>query len=175
MKLNDPDAITAWGSAAGPKAIAIPHFKPGNQYATCSWVGLAWSEGHEWGVTELMVIDNLKSGVSKVCRYEPDINPIYQEMAAHYGTAVLPVRVRKLRDRAKVEVEVQLVERWILATLRKRTFFSLAELNQAIRELLDRLNNRPFKKLPSNRRSMSESLDKPALKPLPATAYQYGQ
>ncbi|CAO0820664.1 hypothetical protein DFAR_1800002 [Desulfarculales bacterium] len=96
-------------------------------------------------------------------------------MAAHYGTAVLPARVRKPRDKATAEVGVQLVERWILAILRKKLFFSLAELNQAIRGLLDRLNNRPFKKLPGNRRSMYESLDKPALKPLPATAYQYAQ
>lgn len=127
------------------------------------------------GVTELVVIDNLKSGVSKSCRYEPDLNPTYQDMAAHYGTAVLPARVRKPRDKAKVEVGVQLVERWILAALRKRTFFNLADLNQAIRELVDRLNERPFKKLPGSRRSLYESLDKPALKPLPATAYQYAQ
>ncbi|CAO0821281.1 hypothetical protein DFAR_2210089 [Desulfarculales bacterium] len=127
------------------------------------------------GVTELMVIDNFKSGMSKACRYEPDINPTYQEMAAHYGTAVLPVRIRKSCDKVKAEVGMQLVEKWILAALRKRSFFSLAELNQAIRGLLDRLNNRPSKKLPGSRRSMYESLDKPALKPLPATAYQYAR
>ncbi|CAO0823362.1 hypothetical protein DFAR_3690002 [Desulfarculales bacterium] len=97
----------------------------------------------------------------------------YQEMAAHYGTAVLPARVREPRDKA--EVRVQLVERLILASLRKRTFFSLAELNQAIRGLLDRFNNRHFKKLPGSRSSMYEPLDKPALKPPPATAYQYAQ
>ncbi|CAO0821976.1 hypothetical protein DFAR_2760010 [Desulfarculales bacterium] len=106
-------------------------------------------------MTELMVIDNLKSGVSKACRYEPDTNPTYQEMAAPYGTAVLPARVRKPRDKA--EVGVQLVERWILATLRRKSFFSLIELNQAIRGLRDWLNNQPFKKLPSSRRSMCES------------------
>ncbi|CAO0821365.1 hypothetical protein DFAR_220012 [Desulfarculales bacterium] len=122
-----------------------------------------------------MVIDNLKSWGSKACRYEPDINPTYQEMAAHYGTAVLPAWVRKPFDKAKAEVGMQLVERGIQAALRKRTFFSLAEFNQAIRGFLDRLNNRPFKKLPGSRRSMYESLDKPALKPLPATAYQYAQ
>ena len=113
--------------------------------------------------------------MSKACRYEPDINPTYQEMAAHYGTAVLPARVRKPRDKAKAEVGVQLVERWVLAALRRRTFFSLPELNQAIGELLERLNERPFKKLAGSRSSMYESLDKPALKPLPATAYQYAQ
>ncbi|CAO0820090.1 hypothetical protein DFAR_1340046 [Desulfarculales bacterium] len=113
----------------------------------------------------MMVIDNLKSVVSKACRYEPDINPPYQEIVAHYGTATLPVRVRVPRDKVKAEVGVQLVERWILAALRKRLFFSLAELNQAIRGLLDRLKNRLFKKLPGSRRSMYEPLNKPALKP----------
>ncbi|CAO0819723.1 hypothetical protein DFAR_1100017 [Desulfarculales bacterium] len=149
--------------------------------ATCTHSLPDWIGSHQWAfqcfgrVTELMVIDNLKSGVSQACRYEPDINPTYQEIAAHYGTAVLPARVQKPRDKAKAEVGVQLLERWILAALRKRSFLSLAELNQAIRELLDRLNNWPFKKLPGSRSSMYESLDKPALKPLPATIYQYAQ
>ncbi|CAO0823925.1 hypothetical protein DFAR_650014 [Desulfarculales bacterium] len=87
----------------------------------------------------------------------------------------MPVPVQKPRDKAKAEVRMQLVDSWILAVLRKRFFVSLAELNQAIRGLLDRLNNRPSKKLPGSRRSMYESLDKPALKPLPATAYQYAR
>ncbi|CAO0823773.1 hypothetical protein DFAR_3890006 [Desulfarculales bacterium] len=78
-------------------------------------------------MTELMVIDNLKSEVSKACLYEPDINPIYQKMAVHYDTAVLPVRVLKSRDKAKAEVGAQLVERWILVALCRRTFFSLAD------------------------------------------------
>ena len=127
------------------------------------------------GVTELLIQDNLKSGVTKPCRYEPDINPTYQDMAAHYGTAVMPARVRKPRDKAKVEAGVQLVERWIIAALRKRTFFSLDELNEAIGELLERINNRPFRKLPGSRRSQFELLDKPALRPLPPVAYQYAE
>ncbi|CAO0821858.1 hypothetical protein DFAR_260001 [Desulfarculales bacterium] len=126
-------------------------------------------------MTELMVIDNLKSGMNKACHYEPDINPTYQEMAAHYGTAVLLAWVRKPCDKAKAEVGVQLVERWIRAALRKRIFFSLVELNQAIRGVLDRRDNEPFKKLPGRRRFTYESLNKPARKPLPATAYQYAQ
>lgn len=125
------------------------------------------------GVPELVVPDNLKSAVSKACRYEPDINPTYQEMAAHYGTAVLPARVRKPRDKAKAEAGVLLVERWILARLRKITFFSLDQLNQAIAGLLRQLNNRPFKKMSGSRRGLFESLDRPALKPLPLFAYQY--
>ena len=128
------------------------------------------------GTPEVAVPDNLKSSVTRACRYEPDINPTYQEMASHYGVAVIPARVRKPKDKAKVEAGVQLVERWILARLRNRTFFSLAELNEAIGHLLEDLNNRPFKKLPgSSRRSMFEELDKPALKPLPANRYEYAE
>ena len=127
------------------------------------------------GVAELVVPDNLKSGVTKACLYEPDLNPTYQDMANHYGCAVIPTRVRKPRDKAKVEVGVQVVERWILARLRNVTFFSLAELNAAIQELLIKLNDRPFKKLPGSRRSLFETLDKPALKPLPVQSYVYAE
>ena len=125
------------------------------------------------GVTELVIPDNLKSGVDKPCRYEPALNQTYQDLATHYGTAIIPARVRKPKDKAKVEVGVQIVERWILACLRHRQFFSLSELNQAISELLERLNNRPFRKLPGSRRSQFEALDRPALKPLPAASFEY--
>lgn len=124
------------------------------------------------GVPALVIPDNLKSGVTRPCRYEPDVNPAYQEMARHYGTAIVPARVRKPRDKAKAESGVLLVERWILAVLRNRTFFSLAELNQAIRELLVRLNERAFKKLDGCRKSLFEQLDRPALKPLPAMRHE---
>jgi transposase len=125
------------------------------------------------GCPAVLVPDNLRSGVARAHRYEPDLNRTYQEMAAHYGCAVIPARPNKPRDKAKVEAGVQLVERWILARLRKRTFFSLAELNAAIRELLEELNRRPFKQLPGSRRSLFEALDRPALKPLPARPYEY--
>ena len=125
------------------------------------------------GVPEIVVPDNLKSGVSKPCRYEPDINPTYHAMAAYYGTAVIPARVKKARDKAKVESGVLLVERWILAALRNHIFTSLAELNEAIRGLLARLNERPFQKLPGSRRAMFETLDRPALLPLPASPYVF--
>lgn len=127
------------------------------------------------GIHELIVPDNLLSGVSKACRYDPDINPTYQEMARHYGTAVLPARVRRPQDKAKVENGVLGIERRVLAPLRNRTFFSLGELNQAIRALLTEYNNRPFQKLPGSRRSMFESLERPALKPLPDQPYEYAQ
>jgi transposase len=127
------------------------------------------------GVPELVIPDNLKSGVSKPCRYEPDINPSYQDLAEQYGTAVIPARVRKPKDKAKAEVGVQIVERWILARLRKLTFFSLADANATIRVLLTDLNSRPFKKLPGCRKEAFEALDRPVLKPLPAEPYTFSQ
>jgi len=125
------------------------------------------------GVPAIVVPDNLKAGVKSPCRYEPDLNPSYQEMAQYYGLAVIPARSRKPKDKAKVEVGVQVVERWILARLRHRTFFSLTELNQAIRELLDGLNARPMQHLGSSRRELFERLDRPALRPLPAEPYEF--
>lgn len=127
------------------------------------------------GVHEVVVPDNLKAGVSSACRYEPDLNPTYAELARHYGCAIVPARVRKPRDKAKVENAVQGVERSILAPLRNRTFFSLAELNQALWELLDEYNRKPFQKLEGSRRSVFEELDRPALKPLPAQPYEYAE
>lgn len=127
------------------------------------------------GVPEILIPDNLLSGITKPCRYEPGINRTYQELAVHYATVVIPARVRKPKDKAKVEAGVQVVQRWILAALRNRTFFSLTELNTAIRELLHKLNNRPFKKLPGSRMSRFLEIDKPALKPLPAVAFEYAE
>jgi transposase len=126
------------------------------------------------GVTELVVPDNCRTGVHRACRYEPDLNPTYQEMASHYGVAVVPARPYKPRDKAKAESGVLLVERWILAALRKRRFFSLAELNQAIAELLEGLNQRPFRKREGSRASLFAALDQPVLRPLPAERYQFG-
>ena len=103
------------------------------------------------GVPKLVVPDNTKTGVTKACRYDPDLNPTYQEMAMHYGVGVVPARPYKPRDKAKVEIGVQLAERWIMAALRHRKFFSLEELNQAIRELLRKLNQRPFRKRDGSR------------------------
>ena len=127
------------------------------------------------GVPEVLVPDNLASGVTKPCRYEPGINSTYADMAAHYGVAVVPARVRKPKDKAKVEAGVLLVERWVLARLRNQVFWSLAELNRSIGELVAALNLRPFKKLPGCRRSAFESQDRPALQPLPATPYEFAR
>jgi transposase len=125
------------------------------------------------GVSRQVVSDNLKSGVTKACFHEPQVNRTYAEMAAHYGTAVIPARPRKPRDKAKVEVGVQVVERWIMAKLRNRQFFSLAELNAAIRQLLDQLNDRVTRHLGASRRQLFEQLDRPALLDLPAEPYTY--
>jgi transposase len=125
------------------------------------------------GVPEIVVPDNLKAGVKHPSRYEPDLNPTYHDLAQHYGTAVIPARVRKPKDKAKAEVGVQVVERWVLARLRNHTFFSLADLNRAIRELLDELNARQMEHLERSRRELFEELDRPALKPLPEQPYEF--
>jgi transposase len=125
------------------------------------------------GATQIIVPDNLKQGVKSPCWYDPDLNQAYLEMAQYYGVAVLPARVKKPRDKAKVEVGVQVVERWILARLRNCTFFSLGELNRAIRKLLEELNNRPMQHLEKSRRQLFEELDQPALRPLPEKPYEY--
>ena len=127
------------------------------------------------GTAEILVPDNLKTGVTHPCRYEPDINPTYSDLAEHYGTVVIPTRVGKPQDKAKVESAVLVAERWILAALRNRTFFSLEELNQAIREKLQEFNLRKFQKLDSTRKELFENLDRPALKPLPEKPYEYAE
>jgi transposase len=125
------------------------------------------------GVTETLVPDNTKTGITNPCRYEPDINPTYQDLADHYGTTVIPARPGHPRDKAKVESAVLVAERWILAALRNHNFFSLAELNEAIAEKLRDLNTRTFKKLDATRKTLYETIDKPALKPLPPHRYEY--
>jgi transposase len=126
-------------------------------------------------VPRVLVPDNLKSGINKACKYEPELNPTYADMAEHYGCAVVPARPRKPRDKAKVEAGVLVSQRWILAVLRHRTFYSLAELNTAIRECLERLNNRPMKKLGKSRRELFEAIDRPNALPLPARPYEYAE
>ena len=127
------------------------------------------------GVPAQVVPDNLKAAVIKACFHDPAINRTYGDMAAHYDTAVVPARPRKPKDKAKVEGAVLLAERWILARLRNQTFFSLDELNAAIRPLRDQLNNKVTRHLGASRRNLFETLDKPALKPLPAEPYVYAE
>ena len=150
-------------------------------YAEATWTqGLQdWLGSHvrafEYlgGVPTMVVPDNLKSAVTKACKSDPDINPAYQQLAAHYDTAIVPARPYKPKDKAKAEVGVQIIERWILARLRHHTFFSLHELNQCINALLTEVNNKPFKQMSGTRQQWFDELDKPALKQLPRHAYEY--
>jgi transposase len=139
-----------------------------------------WIKGHAnafayWGgVTEIIVPDNLKTGVTSPCRYEPDLNPTYHEFAKHYGVAVIPTRVRKPRDKPKVETAVQVVERWVMAPVRHELFVGLGALNAALRTLLDERNDREMAHLGKSRRELFEELDQPALKPLPVRPFDFG-
>lgn len=140
-----------------------------------------WIEAHVraldyfGAVPHCIVPDNLKAAVIKTCRYEPKINRNYLKFAEHYDTAIIPARSKKPKDKAKVEVGVQIVQRFILAALRKRTFFSLAEANAAIKERLEQLNNRSFRKLSGCRKTRYEELDLPAMKALPEQRYNFTQ
>jgi len=128
------------------------------------------------GVPCLIVPDNAKVAVIKACLYEPRVNRTYAEMAAHYGTAILPTRPRRPRDKAKVEACVLIVERWLIGRLRNRVFHSLTELNVAIGDLLRRLNEeRPIRRLGRTRRQLLEELDRPALTPLPIEPYAFAE
>jgi transposase len=152
-------------------------------YAEATWTQGAedWIEAHihafEFlqGCAAVLVPDNLKTAVTLSHRYDPDLNRSYAEMARFYGAAIVPARIVRPRDKAIVENAVQRVEQWILARLRHHPFFSLGELNRHIRRLLEELNNKPFQKLPGSRRSQFEQLDQPALKPLPAQRYEFGE
>jgi transposase len=126
-------------------------------------------------VPPLSVPDNTKTGVTKACRYDPDLNPTYQEFAMHYSMGVLPARPYKPRDKAKVESGVQLVQRWIVAALRHHRFYNVDEANQTIRPLLVRLNARPFRKRDGSRASVFQAVDRPALRALPAERFDMSQ
>lgn len=127
------------------------------------------------GVSEIVVPDNPKTGVTRPHLYEPDVNLAYAELARHYGVAVMPARVRKPRDKAKVEQGVLLAERWILACLRNRVFYSLEEARAAVKPLLDKLNDRPMRRLKKSRCQLFEEIERAALKPLPSTPYELAQ
>ncbi len=122
----------------------------------------------------MVVPDQLRSGVSRPCRYEPGIHRTYQDWADHMDTVVIPARPKKPKDKAKVEAGVLVVQRWILARIRNETFFSLQTLNERIAELLEELNDRPMKAYGDrSRRQMYEQLDRPVLEPLPARRFEY--
>lgn len=125
------------------------------------------------GVTKAITCDCLKSGVTRACRYEPEVQRTYEDLASHYGTTVLPARPYKPRDKAKVEVAVQVVQRWILARIRNEVFHSLEALNERIRELLVDLNARTMRRYGKSRRDLFESIERPALAALPTTRFEY--
>ncbi len=153
-----------------------------------TWVEATWTQGlADWigahtrafaffsGVPGMVVSDNLKSGITKACFYEPAVNRSYAEMAAHYDTAIVPARPRKPRDKAKVEAAVLVATRWVIAKLRNRRFFSLTELNAAIRDCVTQLNDRVSRHLGASRTRLFEDLERPALKKLPAEPYTYAE
>ena len=127
------------------------------------------------GVTKLVVPDQWRAGVSRPCYWEPELNRTYQDWATHNGAAIVPARPRHARDKAKVEQGVLLTQRWVVAVLRKREFFSLGQLNEAIRELAAKLNQKPFRKLPGTRAELYQKLDRPALASLPPRPYVFAQ
>ncbi|MBD3320853.1 MAG: IS21 family transposase [Chitinivibrionales bacterium] len=138
-----------------------------------------WTMGHRRGyeyfgcVPHIEVDDNLKSAVTKACRYDPDLNTTFTEFAEYYGVAIIPARPKAPKDKAKVENAVLIAQRWILARLRNRVFYSLVELNREIRILVEKLNDRPMQKLPKSRRRLFHELDKPNALPLPLRPFEY--
>jgi transposase len=141
-----------------------------------SWIGAhVRMVEYYGGSTAIWVPDNLKSGVTTADRYEPEINRTYAELARHYGAVVIPARVARPKDKPKAEVSIQIAQRWVLAVLRHRTFFSLADLNAAIRECIDAINDRPMKVVGISRRTLWAQLDQPALRPLPTARYELAE
>jgi transposase len=147
--------------------------------ATATQRGPDWIASHVrmieffGGVPRAIVCDQLKSGVTRACRYEPEVQRTYEDLAIHYGTTVLPARPKSPRDKAKVEVAVQIVQRWIVARLRNEVFQSLPALNRRIRELLGELNARTMRRYGKSRRELFDSLERAALKPLPTARFEY--
>ena len=162
--------VAVWGTSNYTYAEAVRSQQLPN------WIGSHVRAFTYFGcVPRLLVPDNLKSGVRDACYYEPEMNPTYAEMAQHYGCAVLPARPVKPRDKAKVEAGVLIAKRWILAVLRQRTFLSLAGMNAAIGECLERLNSRRLRRLRQSRRELFLTLDRPAALPLPQRPYEYAE
>jgi transposase len=179
LPIVDPDTGEVWGAQLFVAVLGASSYTYAEAFASQAlpdWIGAHVHALEAFGgCPRIIVPDNLRSGVTRAHRYEPDLNRTYEEMAAHYGAAVIPSRSGRPRDKAKVESGVLVAERWVLAALRHRTFLSLAEANAAIAERVAWLNARPFKKLPGSRQSMFEELDRPALRPLPSRPYEYAE
>ena len=147
-------------------------------YAVCDQTIQSWIHAHIksfdffGGISQILVPDNLLCGVKKPCRYEPEINRIYSEFAKHYGIAVIPARVRRPKDKSKVEVAVQVAERWILARLRKQTFYSVEEINIAIIPFLKTINEKIMRHIGSSRKELYEKYERTSLKKLPEEHFE---
>lgn len=159
-------------SALGASGLIYAEATPGQDLE--SWV-MAHAHAFEFygGVPEAVVPDNLKSGVTRACWYDPDLNPTYLELARRFDTVILPTRAGKPRDKGAVEAAVQVAERWVIAPLRNRHFFSLAELNRAVRERVDEVNRRAFRGVPTSRRDLFEEVERAELRPLPSQRYEF--
>ena len=179
MPIHDRDTGNVWQASLFVAALGASSYtwaEVTQDQQMESWLLAHVHALEHWGGVPLLVVpDNTRTGVSKSCRYDPDVNPTYLNFAAHYGFGVLPARPYKPRDKAVVENAVQVAQRWILAALRQRKFFSLADANQAIGELLHRINHRPFRKRDGSRASVFEALDKPALQPLPSERFEISE
>ncbi|MBN2896738.1 MAG: IS21 family transposase [Campylobacterales bacterium] len=160
--------VAVLGASGYPFVMAVPSQKKADFFA--AHVAMFKAFG---GVPELLIPDNLKSAVIKTDTYEPDLNPDYVKLSEHYGCAIMPARPYKPKDKAKVEHGVKLTQRWIMARLRHHQFFSIAQINSAIRELMPLYRNKIIKHLGKSRQELFDTLDKPALKPLPLTPYEY--
>jgi transposase len=179
IPVHDPHTGQAWQAPLFVAALGASSYT----FAECtrdqqmeSWLRMhVRAFEHFGGIPALAVPDNTKTGVTRAHRYDPDLNPTYYNFALHCGFGIVPARPYKPRDKAKVENAVQVVQRWIVAALRHHKFFSLEELNLAIRELLTKLNNRPYRKRDGSRASVFAAIDKPALKPLPAEPFDLSE
>ena len=179
LPITDPETGEVWQAQLFVAVLGASSYTYAEAVASQAlpdWIGghVHAFEAFE-GCPAIIVPDNLRSAVTRPHRYEADLNRTYEELAAHYGCAVIPARAGRPRDKAKAENGVLQAERWILAALRQRTFFSLAEANAAIAERVAWLNARPFRKLPGSRQTMFEQLDRPALRPLPSRPYEYAE
>jgi transposase len=179
IPVQDPESGEIWFASLFVMVLGASSYtyaEATRDQQMAAWLG-AHIHAFEYfgGLPKLLVPDNTRTGVSRACRYDPDLNPTYQEMAMHYGVGVVPARPYRPRDKAKVEVGVQVAQRWIVAALRHRTFFRLEDLNQAIRELLERLNHRPFRKREGCRASLFAAIEKSSLRPLPGEHFDLSQ
>ena len=179
MTVTDPqtgEEVPAYVFVAAQGASNYTYAEASFSMDIRQWIG-AHVRAFEFfgGINAVVTPDNAKVAVTLPCRYEPDLNPTYHDLAVFYGFTVLPARIVHPRDKAKVEAAVQGVERWVMAPLRHRKFFSMADLNRALREQLEAYNARSFQKLEGSRRSWFETIDKPALAPLPPTRYEFAE